>query len=93
MKIMKALYQLAKAFNREIEDFFGEGSFKFGNHTITYTIGESSNSVEVYNPAKDTYLDRVADYLEGFIQPCSEKYDIWDDHGFRDEEDYWKYKI
>lgn len=90
---MKALYRLAKVFEREIEGFFGEGSFQFGNHTITYNIGESSTFVEVYNSVKDIYLDQVADYLNSLIPPCSDEYDIWDDHGFRDESDYIRYKF
>jgi len=90
---MKALHTLAKAFKREIEGlFFGEGSFQFGNHTISYYIGERSNLVEVHNPARDTYLDRVADYLTSLIQPCEEE-DEWNVNGFRDESDYIKYKF
>lgn len=90
---MKALHTLAKAFEREIEGlFFGEGSFQFGNHTIAYNIGERSNLVEVYNPVKDTYLDRVADYLMNLIQPCEEE-DEWNVNGFRDESDFIRYKF
>lgn len=90
---MKALYRLAKAFEREIEDLFiGEGSFQFGNHTISYSIGERSNLVEVYNPSKDTYLDRVADYLITLIQACEEE-DEWSINGFRNESDYIRYKF
>lgn len=90
---MKVLHTLAKAFEREIEGlFFGEGSFQFGKHTIAYNIGERSNLVEVYNPVKDTYLDRVADYLITLIQPCEEE-DEWNINGFRDESDYISYKF
>jgi hypothetical protein len=89
---MKALYRLAKVFEREIEGFFGEGSFQFGNHTISYNIGDRSNLVEVYNQSKDIYLDRVADYLISLIQPCDEE-DEWNVNGFRDESDYIRYKF
>lgn len=90
---MKVLYTLAKAFEREIEGlFFGEGSFQFGNHTISYSIGERSNLVEVYNPVKDNYLDRVADYLTALIQPGEEE-DEWNINGFRNESDYIRYKF
>lgn len=89
---MKALYRLAKVFVREIEGFFGEGSFQFGNHTISYNIDDRSNLVEVYNTVRDTYLDRVADYLTDLIQPCEEP-DKWDVNGFRDESDWIRYKF
>jgi hypothetical protein len=90
---MKALYRLAKAFKRELEGLFiGEGSFQFGNHTISYSIGERSNLVEVYNQVKDIYLDRVADYLTSLIQPCEEE-DEWNVNGFRNESDYIRYKF
>ena len=90
---MKALYRLAKVFERELEGLFiGEGSFQFGNHTISYNIGDRSNLVEVYNSVKDTYLDRVADYLTKLIHPCKEP-DEWDVNGFRDEADYIRYKF
>lgn len=90
---MKVLYTLAKAFEREIEGlFFGEGSFQFGNHTISYSIGERSNLVEVYNQVKDIYLDRVADYLTTLIQPGEEE-DEWNINGFRNESDYIRYKF
>jgi hypothetical protein len=89
---MKALYRLAKVFEREIEGFFGEGSFQFGNHTISYNIGDRSNLVEVYNQSKDIYLGRVADYLISLIQPCDEE-DEWNVNGFRDESDYIRYKF
>lgn len=90
---MKVLYTLAKAFEREIEGlFFGEGSFQFGNHTISYNIGDRSNLVEVYNPVKGTYLDRVADYLTILIQPGEEE-DEWNINGFRNESDYIRYKF
>jgi hypothetical protein len=89
---MKALYRLAKVFEREIEGFFGEGSFQFGNNTISYNIGDRSNLVEVYNQSKDIYLDRVADYLISLIQPCDEE-DEWNVNGFRDESDYIRYKF
>lgn len=90
---MKALYRLAKVFERELEGLFiGEGSFQFGNHTISYSIGERSNLVEVYNQVKDIYLDRVADYLTSLIQPCEEE-DEWNVNGFRNESDYIRYKF
>ena len=90
---MKALYRLAQVFEREIKDLFiGEGSFQFGNHTISYNIGDRSNLVEVYNTVRDTYLDRVADYLISLIQPCDEE-DEWNVNGFRDESDYIRYKF
>ena len=91
---MKALYKLAKAFEREAEDFLiGKGSFNYCNCIVSYNIGERSSSVEVYNPSKDTYLDRIAEYLEGLIEPREQEYDEWDDHGFADEVDYWKWKL
>jgi hypothetical protein len=90
---MKALHTLAKVFERELEGLFiGEGSFQFGNHTISYSIGERSNLVEVYNQVKDIYLDRVADYLTSLIQPCEEE-DEWNVNGFRNESDYIRYKF
>ena len=90
---MKVLHTLAKAFEREIEGlFFGEGSFQFGRYQVAYSIGERSNLVEVYNPVKDTYLDRVADYLTDLIQPCEDP-DEWDVNGFRDESDWIRYKF
>ena len=90
---MKALYNLVSKFKREVEDFIGKGQFPYENCIVSYSIGESSSSVEVYNPSKDTYLDRIAEYLEGLIHPCGQEYNVWDDHGFADEADYWKWKL
>lgn len=90
---MKILDKLAKAFEWEIEGFLGKGSFTFGDHTISYDIGEKSSIVEVFNPTKGIYLDCIADYLKDLIPPYEDEYNIWDDHGFRDEADYIRYKF
>ena len=90
---MKALYNLSKVFQRNIEGLFeSKGQFHYGICIIRYSFNERSSSVEVYNPIKDRYLDRIADWLKQLIQPCDQDYDEWDAHGFRDEQDYINYK-
>ena len=90
---MKPLYNLAKAFQREVEGLFeGKGEFPYGNCIIRYNFNERSSVVEVYNPVKDVYLDRIAEYLEGLIEPCEQEYNVWDEHGFANEADYLNYK-
>lgn len=90
---MKTLYNLSKVFQRNIEGLFeSKGQFHYGNCIIRYSFNERSSSVEVYNPIKDRYLDRIADWLIQLIQPCEQDYDEWDAHGFRDEQDYINYK-
>ena len=79
---MKPLYTLAKAFQRQVEGLFeGKGQFPYGNCIV------------LYNPVKDRYLDRIADWLIQLIQPCDKDYNEWVEHGFRDEADYLKYKF
>lgn len=62
---MKALDKLIKSFLWRIDDhIFLKGMFTFGNHCIRYDFDERGAEIEVYNPIKDTYLDRVAECLK-----------------------------
>lgn len=90
---MKPLYTLAKTFQRQVEGLFeAKGQFPYGNCIVRYNFDERSAAIEVYNPVKDRYLDRIADWLIQLIQPCDKDYNEWVEHGFRDEEDYITYK-
>lgn len=91
---MKPLYNLAKVFQSKVEGLFAtKGQFPYGNCIIRYDFDELSAAIEVYNPVKDRYLDRIADWLIQLIQPCDQDYNEWVEHGFRDEADYLQYKF
>lgn len=90
---MKALYKLAEAFERKVENSIGgKGVFPFGNVIVKFDYSTRYTEIEVWNPVKDTYLDRIADYLKTLPAPCDQPFDVFNDHGFRDEEDYLRYR-
>ena len=62
---MKALKLLIRQFLWRIDDHVElKGMFTFGIYTIRYWFDEHNAEIEVYNPIRDTYLDRVADCLK-----------------------------
>ena len=90
---MKALKRLEKAFEWAIEGLYeGRGSFQHGNVSVSYNLNERGIEVEVYNKSKDRYLENIASWLEDLFVPCESVYDVWDDHGFRDESDYYRWR-
>lgn len=71
-----------------------KGSFKFGNHIITFSLSKCNSYIEVYNPIKDIYLVNVEQFLLSIEREIQDdEYDEYDDHGFDDSEDYNKYKL
>ena len=69
-----------------------KGSFKFGNHIITFDLSKRNSYIEVYNPIKDIYLVNVEQFLFSIEREIQdEEYDEWDNHGFRDADDYYRY--
>ena len=91
---MKALNRLVNTFLWKVGTVTdGEkGKFPYGNCIVSYTITESSNNVEVWNPQKDTYLDNVAQALNE-IQIPREETSEFNLNGFRDEADYARYRF
>ena len=72
------------------------GVFTFGRHIVRFVFRPIGCEIEIYNPILDTFLDRVSFHCEervvrwGDIE--TESSNDWDEHGFRDEADYLKYK-
>ena len=69
------------------------GRFKFGRHIISYVFDDEGCEVEVFNPVLDTFQDNVSFFLEErcilWNQIDVEETDEWDEHGFRNEADYY----
>lgn len=94
LTIMKALYNLLSKLQRLIGDSVETcGQFLYGNCIVTYSLSESYDDIEIYNPDKDRYLDNIAEWLLLNIEKESSASDIWNDNGFRDESDYLRYKF
>lgn len=74
------------------------GRFTFGRHIVRYVFKPKSCEIEIYNPILDTFLDNESFYCEERVSRWDDvdtnHSDEWDEHGFRDEADYikWKYK-
>jgi hypothetical protein len=61
----KALDRLVKSFLWRIDDHTHlKGFFMFGKHCIRYNFDERGAEIEVYDPLRDVYLDRVAECLK-----------------------------
>ena len=91
---MKALHQLAKAFQSAISGLFeAKGKFPFGSCIISYSFNGRNTEVEVYNPVKDTYLDNIASFLKELVQPQDDDSDVWSNHGFSGSEDYYRFRL
>lgn len=100
-KILEALdKELVRARNDEPYADHVEGKFEFGRCEVIFFFNEKHCDVEV-NRKKGTdyiYLDKVAEYCSEHcidwadIEVDGEAYDLWDDHGFRDEADYMRYR-
>jgi hypothetical protein len=73
-----------------------QGSFTFANCIVTFSLSHNNKEMEVWNPIKDTYLDCIASLLKKETPQLHEldanEPDIWDAHGFRNEQDYINYK-
>lgn len=90
---MKALYKLLERLLWKIGDSVeAKGCFPFGNCIVKYSLTEKSREVEVYNPIKERHLDRVAEFLLNEVELKAEYSSIWNNHGFRDESDYLRYR-
>lgn len=71
-----------------------KGYFPVGNCIVRYSLTEKGNEIEVYNPVKSIYLDNVAEWLMlNVIGRETESSNEWNEHGFRDEQDYLSYKF
>jgi len=71
-----------------------KGSFPFGNCIVKYSLTESGDEIEVYNPMKGTFMDNVSEWLLLNVgDRCTQSFNEWNEHGFRDEADYLKYKF
>lgn len=72
------------------------GAFTFGRHIVRFVFRPSGCEIEIYNPILDTFLDRVSFHCEERVVRWddieTESSNDWDEHGFRDEADYLKYK-
>lgn len=91
---MKTLYKLLERLLWKIGDSIeARGCFPFGNCIVKYSLTEKSREIEVYNPMKERYLDRVAEFLLNEVELETEHSSLWDSNGFRDEADYLRYKF
>ena len=75
------------------------GSFTFGNCIITFSLSKDHKEIDVWNPVKNTYLDCISEHLKAStpdfldIEFEAEESDVWDNHGFRDAADYYRYRL
>lgn len=102
---MKPLEQLIIRTERKMqqarEDNPGEnrchGRFTFANCIITFSMSLTHKDIEVWNPVRDTFLDCIAEHIKKstphFSELSTADSDIWDNHGFRNEADYLRYKF
>lgn len=74
------------------------GLFMFGHHIIRYSFRKRGCELEIYNSAKDRFLDNVAEHCQrraiGWFnvdvdEPLCQ---VLADPGFRDESDYIRYR-
>ena len=103
---MEILKQLLSKLDRHLtqerqnnpHDTNASGWFMFGYHKVHFFLAKGGCDVEVLNVPNDRFLENVADYLSTHcldwedIDVDLESYDFWDDHGFRDEADYLRYR-
>ena len=74
------------------------GQFVIGGAIVTFTMTEKSKEFELWNPVKERFYDNIAEWLENNtldykdIEIESTSHTIWDDNGFRNEDDYITYK-
>ena len=75
------------------------GRFMFGRCNITFFYDREGCEIDIYNLVKDTLLDNIAEYCSKRVTPWiymnveDDSSDEWNDHGFRDEADYLRYKF
>ena len=75
------------------------GRFMFGRCNVTFFYDRKGCDVDIYNLVKDTLLDNIAEYCSKRVTPWiymdveDDPSDYWNDHGFRDEADYLRYKF
>lgn len=74
------------------------GRFRFGRHEVSFVIDREECDIEVYDTELDIILENVSIFLENYCIRWQdidiESSDEWNDHGFRDEADYynWRYR-
>lgn len=72
------------------------GSFTFANSIITFSMSKVHKDIEVWNPVHGTFLDCVAEHVRKSTPHFSDlevpETGEYDNHGFRSEADYIKYK-
>lgn len=91
---MKALYNLLSKLQRLANECWEtSGKFVYWNFIVTYSFSELHDSIEIYNPDKERYLDNISEWLLLNIEKKENERDEWNDHGFRDEADYIRYKF
>lgn len=91
--IMKTLDKLLERLLWKIGDSAeSKGCFPFGNCIVKFSLTDKTREIEVYNPIKERYLDKVAEFLLNEVELKTEYSSIWDVHGFRNESDYLRYR-
>lgn len=94
LKCLEEEMKLAKEYSIDLDRC--NGSFKFGNHRISFFMGSKYKDIEVVNVTKNTILINVETWLEenslDYNDIETEHSDIWDAHGFKDEADYIRYR-
>lgn len=91
--IMKTLYRLLERLLWKIGDSIeAKGCFPFGKCIVKYSLTEKSREIEVYNPMKERYLDRVAEFLLDKMELKADHSSIWNSNGFANEADYLRYR-
>lgn len=72
------------------------GKFTFDNCIVSFYASSGEKDIEIWNPAKDTYLDNIAQWVAknslDFDDIEVENEDSWDSHGFRDSADYYNFR-
>lgn len=90
---MKILYNLLSKIQRLIGNcVVEEGSFCYGNYIVSYYFSETCEHIEIHNPNNDRFLFNIAEWLLLNIEKPKNTSDEWNDNGFRDEADYYRWK-
>lgn len=94
-RIDREITQLRKA--KPLKESIGCGFHAYDKY-IRYAFGEGWVEISIYDEKKQTWLDNISQWLEKRVVKwesidVEEEQDEWNLNGFRDEEDFYKWKL
>lgn len=101
MEILEQLIELTEQKMKQAREdnpseYRCSGAFPFAKCIVTFSMNRVHKNIEVWDPIKNTYLDCISEHLiavtPNFDDFDVEESDVWNTHGFRDEQDYINYK-